>query len=748
MANVLIKIITKFDPKGVKQAQSDIKDIGGILGKAVGGLGIAFGAKEILDFGVQTFKAAEQARVASSAFNSLSGGVNIARLNLQAMSRATRGLASDTEQMQIANQLLGMNIASTDAELEKVVGVSRRLGKEFRGLGTREAAEEFAIMVSNMSVARLDSFGIASGAVRERINELLATTEDMTREQAFFQATMEEAEETLARLGPELNTTSDEVARLGAEWANFQVFLGKTVEDSGAIKSFFSDLADGFVTLRNLLGDESLPNQIEAIKIEIGQTEAELAKAQARSNDFIFGPLWRVDIPNYEQKLKDLQGELNSLLNVEGELDRRAQGEQARLQAAIASEEKVAENVAKRAESAKRLAEVQEEFSREVIDLQADTQDRLSDSQEKFNEDQEKAADDHGKRLVDIRKQADKDQVRAARKLQKDLSKVDSNLKKSLIKQQIDEDKAIAKAQQNAAKDETRTRREKQIDAAGDERLFQFELRRLAADGNGIAIQEALERRAIEQEIAAEKAEFEKTTEREKKDDQIQSIREEGAERRLQLQQQAAERRADLEERNREDAESRAERIAEQLADESEAFTKRKVDLQEFFAERNVEIRDGEQEGLREIAEALTQAEELTNTQLDQMVALAAEFGPKFGEAFADGMTKSISENLKIDEAIASASDIGAGAGPLPIAAGGETRSGGGVPIFQEGGMVERSGLAFVDRGERIIPADQASAAGGITININAPVFGVEDLDRKLTDWGQMVVDNVAGALN
>ena len=767
MAEAKVGIKTTYDDKGVKQARDELgrfvkkgetgskklKASFGGLGTAISGefaglatgLGLALGAKEILDLGIETFQAAEKARVATSAFTSLSGSANIARINLQAMSRATRGLISDTEQMKIANQLLGMNIVQTADQLEQVVGVSRRLGKEFRGLGAREAAEEFAIMIANMSVARLDSFGLSSGEVRKRINELLATTEGMTREQAFFQATMEEGEKTLQRLGPELNTTSDEVARLGAAWANFQVFLGKTAEESGVVSDFFKTLADDIILFQNLFGDDTPETRIKALNVELEREGERLEMLRARGDSF-FG-VFATGAEKAADRIASLEAELAGLQETQSELTAQGQDEQARLQAAIASEEKVAENIAKRAEATKKLAEVQQEFSRDVIGLQEQTSDELLDSQEKFDDDSEKAAEDHTKRISDIQKRAAKDQVRSARKLQKDLSKVDASLKKSLVKQQVDEDKSIAKAQARAAKDETTTRRQKQIDASGDERLFQFELRKLAAEGNGIAIQEALERRQIEQEIASEKAEFEKETERDKKDDQIASIREEGAERRAQLQQQAVGRKSDLQERNKEEAEARSERIAEQLIEENEAFVTRTVGLADFFDERNTEIREGEQEGLSEIAEALTQAEALTSTQLDSMVALAREFGPKFGEAFADGMTKAISENLKIDAAIGAAADIGAGAGPLPIAAGGETRPGrgGGIPVFQEGGLVERSGIAFVDQGERVIPAGQT---GALTININAPVFGVDDLDAKFNTWGQEIIDSVAGAMN
>lgn len=767
MAEVKVGIKTTYNNQGVKRARDEFgrfvkqgeaggkklkssfgglgEGISGELAGLAGGLGLALGAKEIADLAVDTFKLAEEARTVTSSFTNLSGSANIAKINLQAMQRATRGLISDTEQMQIANQLLGMSIVQTDQQLEQVVGVSRRLGKEFRGIGAKEAADEFALMIANMSKERLDTFGISSGNVTKRIAELKATTEGMTKEQAFFQATMEEAEKTMQRLGPEINTASDEVARLGAAFANFRVFLGKTGEASGVVSNFFKTLTGDITLLQNLLGDNTPETRIKALNIELEREGERLAMLEARGGSF-FGffenatELARINV-------QSLTFELNDLLDVQDELAAQGEAEQSRLQAAIASEEKVAENVAKRAESAKKLAEVQKEFSRDVIDLQEQTADQLLDSQEKFGDDSEKAEVDHTKRIADIRKSAAKDSVNAAKKLQKDLSKVDSGLKKSLAKQQVNEDKSIAKAQAAQAKDEKTTRRQKQIDAAGDERLFQFELRKLAAEGNGIAIQEALERRQIEEEIASEKAEFEKETERDKKDDQISTIREEGAERRAQLQEQAADRKADLQERNQDDIAARAERIAEELATESEAFATRTADLASFFDERNAEIREGEQEGLSEIAEALTQANELTNTQLDAMVDLAKEFGPKFGEAFADGMTKAIGENLKIEDAIKAATEIGAGAGPLPVAAGGGIgpSSPGGIPIFDNGGLVERGGLAIVGAGETITPAGQT---GRITVNINAPVFGVDDLDAKLNIWGQGIIDATAGAMN
>ncbi|KKL92095.1 hypothetical protein LCGC14_1888150, partial [marine sediment metagenome] len=428
MAQVGVGIKTTYDDKGVKQARDELgrfvkkgetgskklKASFGGLGTAISGefaglatgLGLALGAKEILDLGIETFQAAEKARVATSAFTSLSGSANIARINLQAMSRATRGLISDTEQMKIANQLLGMQIVQTDQQLEQVVGVSRRLGKEFRGLGAREAAEEFAIMIANMSVARLDSFGLSSGEVRKRINELLATTEGMTREQAFFQATMEEGEKTLQRLGPELNTTSDEVSRLGAAFANLQVVIGSAAEESGIIGNLIKTMADDLVKFTALFDDEP-ETQVKSLNIQLAEEEERLATLKERGESF-FG-VFSAQIPGVVDNIAKLRFELQSQLEVQEALSQQGQEEQARLQAAIASEEKVAENIAKRAEAAKKLAEVQQEFSRDVIDLQEQTSGELLDSQDKFDDDSEKAAEDHTKRISDIQKRAAKD---------------------------------------------------------------------------------------------------------------------------------------------------------------------------------------------------------------------------------------------------------------------------------------------------------------------------------------------------
>jgi hypothetical protein len=750
----------KSDAKGLKGAFSGLSTgISKELKSLVAGFTVGAVAAGLSSVAIGSFKAAEAAKVAESAFTNLSGSANIAKINLQAMERATRGLISQTEQMKIANQLLGMNIVETDQQLEQVVSVSRRLGKEFKGLGAREAAEEFAIMIANMSVARLDSFGLSSGRVRARILELMAATEGMTREQAFFRATMEESQRTVERLGPEITTSADEVARLGAEWADFQVFLGETIEKTGAVKSFFSAIADSVKVLRDSLGDTSTGNQIDVLKLKIEKMSESLESSKEKAENSFFGFAFKPSINALTDEIAKLQFELQSQLEIQEALSQQGAEEQARLKAAIAAEEKqaavIAENTKNREEQAKTLARVQEEFARDVIDIQEETEEALLESQSQFDDDSLKAAEDHAKRIANLRKRAAKDEEKSAKKLQRDIVKVDKNLKKSLIKQQADENKQIAKAQADFTKDDKQQRRQKQIDAAGDERLFQFELRNLAADGQGIAIKQALERRAIEQQIASEKAEFEKGVEQEKRKDTIDTMRQEGQEARTQLQQQAQERKADLEERNQEDIAARAERLQEQLAQEAESFAERKVVLATDLEERNEKIRESENERIQEISRALAETEDLTNESMDKMIALAGELGPQLGQVFADGITEAFSENLKIEDAIEkSLEGFGAGTSGLPLAAGGNgtvtpSRPGRGMQPFQSGALIERSGVGFLHAGEEV-----ANPAEGQAITIDGETFAVRQAERMaaaingvMQRNAQMIVDVVAANL-
>lgn len=719
---------------------------------AIGALVIGMGS-----LAASSLKAAEVSRSVSSAFRSLSGGAEIATANLAAMRKATGGLISETEQMQIANQLLGMQIVQTADQLEEVVGVSRRLGQEFKGLGARDAAEEFAIMIANMSVARLDSFGLSSGRVRKRINELMEETKGMTREAAFFQATMEEGQATIERLGPEIATTANESARLSSEWKNLKVVMGAAIEETGVAKNFFRQLSDAVIQVSSLLGDDSAETSIKSLTATIKLEEKSLERLKKAVEEDFLGGRFKSSVKSTEIALARMRAELILLTRAQDATIESGKRQQETLQAAIRSEELAAESLAKREAAEVKLLDTQKKFAKELITIQADTVNQLSDSQETFDKDRLKNAQNNLDKLDDIREKARKADVRADAKLSKDKARINTNLGKALIKNQLNENKKIDKAKADFTKQDKTERRKRRIDATGDERLFQLDLRNLAADGEGIAIKEALERRAIEQQIASEKAEFEKEVEQDKRKDQISSIKAEGTDRRSELRQQAEERKADLQERSSEAAVLRNERITEDILKENESFAQKQADLNEALIVRNEAIREAEADRIQEIAKGLAEGEELAEGSFDRLIALANEFGPEFGQSFADGMAKGFEENLKIESLIKSTKDLigasvsrrssslGAGGG---AGSGGPTRIGG-IQEFQGGGILNSDGVFFGHQGEEIANPNEGQA-----ITIGDETFAVREAGRLASAINSMrqrdmqeLVDVVAASL-
>jgi len=145
---------------------------------------------------------------------------------LDAFRKATRNTLSDMDAMAAANRFLGMGLASTVDEAAELLEASTQLATAM-GKTAKEGAEEFALMLANQSVPRMDTFALSSGRARERILELMEASEDMTREQAFTQVVMEQSREKMAELGDTLQGTAGDMARAQAKSENFSNSLAE-----------------------------------------------------------------------------------------------------------------------------------------------------------------------------------------------------------------------------------------------------------------------------------------------------------------------------------------------------------------------------------------------------------------------------------------------------------------------------------------------------------------------------------------
>jgi len=162
------------------------------------------------------------------AFEMISGGTQEATRNLDAMKRATRGAMSEQEMMAHSSRLMQMGLASSSEELEELTTMAVRLGSAM-GRDATGSVEDFALMLANQSIPRLDTFGMSAGRARKQIMELQAANESLTREEAFLQVVREQGAEAMERLG---EATEDEmlaVEQSTAAWLDLKAALGEMV---------------------------------------------------------------------------------------------------------------------------------------------------------------------------------------------------------------------------------------------------------------------------------------------------------------------------------------------------------------------------------------------------------------------------------------------------------------------------------------------------------------------------------------
>lgn len=251
LTEIIITATTQQFDRGIDRVTTGFRNAGqagqslnaglSSLTNTVSAMAGAFAVVEVGKFALDASLAADNVATMRTSMVSLSGGAGAAVKNMEALDRATMGIASESEKLAIGQQFLGMQLVDNAADLERVITASTRLGGTFQNLGAKEAADQFALMIANTSDARLDSFGLNSGRVRERINELMETTAGMTREMAFFQATMEEAEVSMQRLGPASLSTTQHVQAAASAFDEMKIAIGELVNATGIIDTLAAD---------------------------------------------------------------------------------------------------------------------------------------------------------------------------------------------------------------------------------------------------------------------------------------------------------------------------------------------------------------------------------------------------------------------------------------------------------------------------------------------------------------------------
>lgn len=185
---------------------------------------------------------------AENALIAFSGGAEEAEAVLTSLRGATVGLVSDFDLMTSGARFMSMGIAESADEAAELAEIAVTLGSAL-GRGPNEAMEEFALLMANESIPRLDTFGIGAGRVRARINELLDSGQALNRSEAFRMAVIEDAVPKVEALGGAANIAGSNFERAKIAIENATNAIASAVatgvdEALGFIFDFISVLAE------------------------------------------------------------------------------------------------------------------------------------------------------------------------------------------------------------------------------------------------------------------------------------------------------------------------------------------------------------------------------------------------------------------------------------------------------------------------------------------------------------------------
>lgn len=221
--------------ESTKRFEQDSKNTGGGLKSLNDNLFVmkaSFEAvRQAFQWGVDLVNLGRQVNAVEATFTQLSGGASAATAQLALMRQATNGIVTDMQLMQAANQFMQMQLSNSADETARLTELAIKLGGAM-GHGAEESIQSFSMMLANSSIPRLDLFGLSSGRVRMRINELLESGEALNRSDAFKMATLEEGAAALERLGSAANTSTTALSRAETAFSNFMAQVGQNVAQS------------------------------------------------------------------------------------------------------------------------------------------------------------------------------------------------------------------------------------------------------------------------------------------------------------------------------------------------------------------------------------------------------------------------------------------------------------------------------------------------------------------------------------
>lgn len=260
--------------QATKQANESNRALAGSfdgLKTAITGTIAAIGFQQVVGFAEDMNQLGVQVRANETLFNRLTETIGGHEEVLANLRQTTGNVVDDLTLMSSASQLLRLNIVDNNRDLGELVGNIQKLKDPTES--TTDAIHNFALMLSNESLLRLDSFGISSANVKRRMDEL---------GQSFREAVMSEMDTQVARLGDAANVAETALARLQTKIQNLgqQLAEGFATGVDAAIN--FGEVVMNLNTQQVDAVNELADVSIQMFHRQIGQlTEDEAAQVHA-----------------------------------------------------------------------------------------------------------------------------------------------------------------------------------------------------------------------------------------------------------------------------------------------------------------------------------------------------------------------------------------------------------------------------------------------------------------------------------
>ena len=301
--SIVIKAIDQFSKpmkkmeNGLKKQEKGFAKLTSFVKKHSVALMAVAGA--MVGFAVSAVKSALKAEGAFQSFNLVVG--ETADVMLEDMRRASKGMISDFELVSNANSALALGIKQTD--IPGLLEVATARSKVF-GRTATEAFSDLAIGIGRQSRMILDNLGIildldkVYGEFAKTIGKVADELTDAEKKQAMVNAILEESEGMVKAQNFLLETHSEKISRVTADWKNWKQEIGETI-----IKLF--DFMSGM-----RLAEETYKAQLDAMTgiegtyEDVSRAIMDLDKAQKALT---------ADFSASQRKVDEL---INSLLNL------------------------------------------------------------------------------------------------------------------------------------------------------------------------------------------------------------------------------------------------------------------------------------------------------------------------------------------------------------------------------------------------------------------------------------------------